>query len=648
MAYERKTDSQIMRGDSLDAFVSNLSKTFSDQVAARNAQDEVAFNQAVVDNNLSLDDQLVYRQNQLKDVSDDPTERARVRGEISNLKERIEQKTFTDAYQQKLTDAAAGRASIDSVLQWLSDTKTATTDPTILDTINKEITTQTQNQFTMTKNMLVDQTNYALNDKTQAVLDAQIAKVNSSRATALLNGDTATAASLDLQVQALNKAKAENSVQKDISSLAVQTITGYSSATNLLDNYNAKIASAANTGSITVGGTTYDSVKQFWTNTRDSYVSDTSSSGLFARLNNEVATTFKTASSNNTLNAGTLQSTTSQVFDPLVGRPELAAYQTQLTQTKQSALQTGADLVSKDIQNTYAVNYDVNQAVASLSSLKQLGVNVSDAYSNILTAAGSVKQNQVNSILGSAQQLMANDPNISAEEAVNRAVAAGAGTVYSPQDLATTPESKIAKTGAATATQGTGKDNPATTVQPNIPAAPAPAPGAATSIDHTALSSIGNLAPGASGADVKTLQTYLIQNGYAIKDGATGFYGAETQAAVTALQKSLKVDTQGADGFFGPITKAAIAKTGTAAPAALATPAPAPTPVATPKPVVTPAAAPAAPAAPASPAANTGSNNSYANNADYLKVKSGSVGAAGDFGRTPGGIVQLSTGKILS
>ena len=583
MAYNRKTDSQIVRGDSLDAFVSNMSRTFSDQVTARNAAEELAFNKAVLENNLSLNDQLEYRKEQLKSVSDDPTERTRLKGEIANLKDRVEQKTFTDAYLQKLTEQAAGRASIDSVIQWLTDTKTATTDPSIKESIDKEIRTQTQNQFNTTKNIIMDQTNYALNDKTAAVIGAQLDKVNSQRAKALLSGDNESVASLDLQVQALNKALTEGAIQKDIAGLAVQTITNYSSATNLLDNYNAKISSAAGTGPITIGGQTYGSAKEFWTNTRDQYVSDTSSAGLFNRLNNEVTTTMKTAASNNTLNSGLLQSESSKIFDPLVARPELAAYQTQLTQAKQSAMQVGADLISKEIQNKYSTNYDITQAVTSLASLKQLGVNVSDAYSNILTAAGQVKQNQVNSILGSAQQLMANDPNISAEEAINRSVASGAGTVYSPEQLATASESKIAKGGAATATEGTGKDNPATTVQPGVQSSPAQ--GSSSSVDHTSLLSLPSLAPGSSGAGVKQLQTYLIQNGYAIKDGATGFYGNETKAAVTALQKALKVDTQGNDGYFGPITKAAITKINApAAPVAQA-----PTPVVNQAPKITPA-----------------------------------------------------------
>ncbi len=101
MAYERKKENKLL-GDSLDAFVSGISDAFTKQMQVRNAADEANFNKSVLEDNLSLDDQLSYRKDQLTRVSDDPTERARIKGEISSLKDRIEQKKFQDAYSEKL------------------------------------------------------------------------------------------------------------------------------------------------------------------------------------------------------------------------------------------------------------------------------------------------------------------------------------------------------------------------------------------------------------------------------------------------------------------------------------------------------------------------------------------------------------------
>jgi hypothetical protein len=61
---------------------------------------------------------------------------------------------------------------------------------------------------------------------------------------------------------------------------------------------------------------------------------------------------------------------------------------------------------------------------------------------------------------------------------------------------------------------------------------------------------------GSRGADVTALQNILIQNGYVIPAGATGYFGTQTQTALAAWQADNGVSP--AVGYYGPITKAAI------------------------------------------------------------------------------------------
>lgn len=67
-----------------------------------------------------------------------------------------------------------------------------------------------------------------------------------------------------------------------------------------------------------------------------------------------------------------------------------------------------------------------------------------------------------------------------------------------------------------------------------------------------------NLTPGTRSNDVKALQSWLINNGFNIPDGATGYYGPQTLAAVTALQQKLGVDVAGNPGYYGPRTRSAL------------------------------------------------------------------------------------------
>lgn len=109
------------------------------------------------------------------------------------------------------------------------------------------------------------------------------------------------------------------------------------------------------------------------------------------------------------------------------------------------------------------------------------------------------------------------------------------------------------------------------------------------------LINLPNLRRGSSGADVRILQQWLVENGFltqAQMNTGPGIYGPQTKAAVAAWQSSKGIDTQGNPGYFGPLSKAYLSKALTPTPAPTPTPtpkvAPAPTPTPTPTPAPTP------------------------------------------------------------
>jgi peptidoglycan hydrolase-like protein with peptidoglycan-binding domain len=69
----------------------------------------------------------------------------------------------------------------------------------------------------------------------------------------------------------------------------------------------------------------------------------------------------------------------------------------------------------------------------------------------------------------------------------------------------------------------------------------------------TSAAFMTNLTVGSRGADVTSLQTWLINNGFSIPAGATGYFGSQTKAALVSYQKSVGLP---AYGFFGPLTQA--------------------------------------------------------------------------------------------
>lgn len=71
-----------------------------------------------------------------------------------------------------------------------------------------------------------------------------------------------------------------------------------------------------------------------------------------------------------------------------------------------------------------------------------------------------------------------------------------------------------------------------------------------------------DLTLGSSGADVTALQNFLINKGFTIPAGATGYFGAQTAAALGKYQAANGIAP--AAGYFGPVTRAKVnATTGT-------------------------------------------------------------------------------------
>lgn len=493
MAYERDITKEKVKGDSLDAFVENLSSIFATQFKVRNAEDELEFHKQVLESGIPLESQLAYRQEQLKRVSDDPDERRRIKAEISTLKDKVEQKKFSDDYLSKLIDFESGISSVDSVISWLESQKNSSTNQTVKDAINKSLVEKQSEKFTLTKQLLENQTTYAMKDKSEAVIEAQLKKVTAARANAILSGDQTLQSTYDLQIQALTKELNENGIQKDIQNFATAAITGYSSAVGLLDSYNSKISGSTAVGSVTIGGVTYASPKEFWTFKRDSYVADSSSAGFFSKLGDEVNTKIKVDDSKNTLSVNSIADDL-KVYDRLAGRPELQGYDLKLQATRQESVQTGTNLVADTVTNRYARDYDINKAVTELNSLNSLGGKTDSAFTKLVTSASNLKTTQVSNILAVANDLISQGMPIN--QAISKAVAQGAGTVVSPEEAAGKSEADIAagfakgfknesfatdpRTTIAPPTtppnQPTGPTTPQTTPQPNTlvsPTAPA-------------------------------------------------------------------------------------------------------------------------------------------------------------------------------
>lgn len=431
--------------------------------STKNLESEAKFTNAVLNENLSYDQQLDYRKQQLAELDNsDKTEKRRLRGEIAKLNDLIEQKKYTDDYLVEVDQMNSGAQSIDETLKWLKNRLTNTTDMAIKSDINKEIADLNAKRYTLQISAITKQTEYANNNKTPEILDAQIEKVKKQRTSAALIGDDDLVATLDLQLQSLNKSKNESKINDISLKMAVDTIAGQS-ATGMLDAIDSAIKNADTANPITIDGIRYSSEQQFWQSQQGKYLNDRSSNGFFSRLKSEIADRMTYKQSKGILINDSLADV-NKTYESLNAYPELKNYAEKIAQDNQAVLQTTADIRSNDILNEYYIKGDVNTAIKNLAYLKdKYGVDQTTNYQKIISAAAKDKQEQIQQILSTMNDLMSKNPGMSSGDALTAAIASGAGAIYSPETLAGTKASELIKGMADTAAaQQSGEDKTGT------------------------------------------------------------------------------------------------------------------------------------------------------------------------------------------
>jgi len=442
MAFEKLSEKKQI-ATNLGTYISSLSNLLYQNRERKNLEDERKFSESVLNDNLDLDQQLNYRERQLKKISKtDRSEIKRIKEEISNLKDQIEQKKFSDDYLEQLTNQNAGVQSTETTINWLNKTLLKTTDIAIKSNIKTELNKLKTNLYEQKKSIIASNTTYAVNSRGIEVIDKQIKKVNDSRVEALDSGNNDYVSILDLQLQSLQKAKAETQISNVLTQLSVSTVSG-NSALGLLNEFNKQIENADINTPINIGNARYESAKEFWETKRGDYLSDRSGEGFFSRYDIELSDKLVYKSTKNILNNDSFEDVT-KWYDNLKERPEMQTYIDKIDQDKQKSLKTTADLRSNDILNQFAIKSDVKKALSELAFIQDTyGVNQSLNYQKIVSSAAQEKQNQINDILSTMSSILAENQGMSNQAAMDLAIKSGAGAFVSAEELATNKASDI-------------------------------------------------------------------------------------------------------------------------------------------------------------------------------------------------------------
>lgn len=441
------------------SFVAHVGSVVSTAVqAAKNAKAEeqsrmeADFQAAIADGNMSYDAQLAFRQKQLAEENSsafkDPDYVSTLEQSVGNIKRLNRFSKYRAKYQESLAKLNAGKETAARHLSILQSQLGFAADPELRQEILQNISSAQTDVKAYDDTVLANQVKKAQYDGTTKVLGDAISNVRDRMSLARLNGNEEEASALDVTLEVLKQQKDKADVEDTKSSLQVESITKGLSPFQKLDALNGKIASSEDAGPITIDGTSYASTKDYWTQTRDAYLSG-AGTGLFANFFDETKSAYQdridtAVARDGFATSATLDGIKADV-DLIRSKPEFAPYAAQVDNLGATSEAAAFQTTAQKILDTASYTGDFATADKALVDYgSRFGVNV-DAYRMTL---GNALASGINSAAGARGETRT-AAQIAADEGVAN---------VAPTDAFSIPTLPVAQA-AATAAAGAATPN---------------------------------------------------------------------------------------------------------------------------------------------------------------------------------------------
>lgn len=417
----------------LAASVANSISAVKKVRASESARMEAEFQKAVA-NGMSYDDQVAFREEQLKKEKEsqffDPEYVSSIETSIAQTKKLARYERIRNKYTESLNEYATGKSSIQSHIDVLQKTMDTEQDPGIRAELQALISSALKEQSTNSINAIKNRAVVAQNDKSLPLLEASINEVQSKRAKASISENEEEVAMWDDTLIALNNSKSRLQIENGLNEIVFRTNHEALKSNDKLGILNTYIAGSDASRQVVYGGVTYPSMKAFWENKRGEYIQGAYLDDVQKEIN-AVTATIAASSKFGQIPVERIQAV-NDFFNNLKARPEFTPYVERIEQSRVGMLNS---MVS-DLQGALA-----------------------DEAAAIGTEAAQLKQDQA--FLDIEQRFgikLARPPTskeIAADKTLTAAVteAATTGTPLAPKETTTTASTPTAQ--AAPAVPGT-------------------------------------------------------------------------------------------------------------------------------------------------------------------------------------------------
>ena len=428
MAVERAPQFVLNLGNVIKARLQSL----AEQRKIIQAREEAEFQRRVIEQGLSLEDQLSYRLQQLereqKKRFPDQDFISAIKLEISNLKKLIRQKKFRDKYYTFLQEASLGRKSVSDKLNFLYDQLESVVDEDIKDQIRERIIELNNLKLEIDRSVENQRIEFYEKDRTLDSYNKAIdlVKKQLSRTDVIKNPEILTA--YQLKLQALEQEKAQIAVEQKINELTVEMAKAsdslYPSLTKL-KKLNLYLSTAREDMPVTINGVRYNSEKEFWQTTLDKFVN----TEFIDDFKNEVSKNLKVIKTKQGKVSDDFISDISNRLTSLKNNPLLANYKDAILNLSQQVSSTVLSEKIEDIKSDFslgtslATRFDVWKAKNKLMSYQKYFPDISlEPVLKQFDEMAAEKQFELQQeVLSTAADIIKQTPELTWEEAIRKA-----------------------------------------------------------------------------------------------------------------------------------------------------------------------------------------------------------------------------------
>ncbi len=353
------------------------------------ARKESEFQKAIA-NGLSYEEQLAFRQEQLDEEKassfNDKDYVLSLENSIVSTKKLIRFNKYRLKYAKSLGDLSSGKINEETYLDTLVNYLNTVQDPDLRLEIQQNITDARAKVKEYNDTILSNQVKKATYDGSKTELTNVINSVNKARTNALINDNQDEVTSYDETLAALNSQLSTVDIQDSLTDFQVKSSTKGTSSLEKLNFINDKVSSSNDNYPVTIGGRTFNSVREYWGLQRDSYLNG--SSQIFGDFFSELQTEANNVINSNTAKFGyptqVVIDSTNKTFTDLAGKEEMQPYLNKLDITKATVMTTAVDSYAKKIVDAATTTLEYEYADTQLEALgTKYGIDTS-SYRNSL------------------------------------------------------------------------------------------------------------------------------------------------------------------------------------------------------------------------------------------------------------------------